>query len=260
MTNRALIGHTGFVGSNLAKQIPFDAFFNSTNCDEIRGKHFDEIYCAGISAVKWKANKDPEGDWGAIAPLLKNLEQVTADRFVLISTVDCYANPHKVDESTPIDESKLHPYGLHRYRVEQFVGQRFPKVNVIRLPGLFGPGLKKNAIYDFIHNNNVGAIDSQAIFQFYDLRRLSSDIATAIAHDLPLVNFSTAPTAVRDIAKKVFDMEFDNKLSASPPDYDMRSLHAAAFGGQGAYLMSAEQVFSALRNFVEEEKTACLPK
>lgn len=73
---RALIGHTGFVGSNLARTGKYDAFFNSRNSGDIRGCSFSEIVCAGTSAVKWKANRDPEADINAIDSLVQNLRQV----------------------------------------------------------------------------------------------------------------------------------------------------------------------------------------
>ena len=37
MATRALIGHTGFVGSNLARQGAFDALYNSSNIESIAG-------------------------------------------------------------------------------------------------------------------------------------------------------------------------------------------------------------------------------
>jgi hypothetical protein len=35
----ALIGYTGFIGSNLARQFDFDDFYNSKNIDDIAGKY-----------------------------------------------------------------------------------------------------------------------------------------------------------------------------------------------------------------------------
>src|SRR5581483_3428399 len=37
----ALIGHTGFVGGNLAAQHPFHTWFNSKNIEAIRGHRFE---------------------------------------------------------------------------------------------------------------------------------------------------------------------------------------------------------------------------
>ena len=53
----ALIGHTGFVGGNLRVARPFDVLVNSANVEELRGKSFDLVVCAGVRAEKWKANR-----------------------------------------------------------------------------------------------------------------------------------------------------------------------------------------------------------
>lgn len=47
---RALIGHTGFVGSNLNQQCEYSHCYNSKNIGDIKGEHFEEIVCAGIQA------------------------------------------------------------------------------------------------------------------------------------------------------------------------------------------------------------------
>ena len=65
----ALIGYTGFVGGNLSAQRPFDALYNSSNIDDIAGRAFDLIVCAGARAEKWKANADPERDLANIESL-----------------------------------------------------------------------------------------------------------------------------------------------------------------------------------------------
>src|SRR3954453_14136055 len=75
---RALIGHTGFVGSNLDDPFRFSARFNSRDIGEIEGQSFDEVVCAGVSAKKWIANKDPDADWAAIASLIRKLETIKA--------------------------------------------------------------------------------------------------------------------------------------------------------------------------------------
>ena len=46
------------------------------------------------------------------------------------------------------------------------------------LPGVFSKNIKKNIIYDLIHNNNVSEINSDSIFQWYNLENLTKDIDT----------------------------------------------------------------------------------
>ncbi|MGZ7033406.1 MAG: pyridine nucleotide transhydrogenase, partial [Thermoanaerobaculia bacterium] len=175
----ALIGYTGFVGGNLLRQRPFDACFNSTNIDQIAGRSFDLVVCAGVRAEKWKANADPERDLDNIECLTRAVLQANIGKLVLISTVDVFINPADVDEDSPTPMTGLHPYGRNRRRLEQIVSSRFDAY-ILRLPGLYGRGLKKNAIYDLLHDNEVHNIDSRAVFQFYDIDRLWRDVEIAM--------------------------------------------------------------------------------
>lgn len=148
----ALIGHTGFVGSNLRKQHEFDVFFNSRNITEIKGGEFDLLVCAGVNAVKWHANLHPEEDKAAIQMLMDCLSTVKATRFVLISTIDVYSSfIPSPDESSIPDEARQDAYGQNRYRFECWVREHFPSSLIVRLPALFADGLKKNFIFDLLH-------------------------------------------------------------------------------------------------------------
>ena len=59
---KALIGYTGFVGSNLLSQQTFNDCYNSMNISEIQNKNYEQVFCAGVSATKWIANRDPIND------------------------------------------------------------------------------------------------------------------------------------------------------------------------------------------------------
>ena len=53
--SNAIIGYTGFVGSNLLKFYKFDYFYNSKNFEDAKNKSFDTIFFCGVPAVKWKS-------------------------------------------------------------------------------------------------------------------------------------------------------------------------------------------------------------
>jgi len=250
----ALIGYTGFVGGNLAAQVPFDAFYNSKNIEEIAGHSFDLVVCAGAPAVKWLANQKPAEDLAAIERLMRALSTVAARRFVLISTVDVYSRPIDVDETTPIDVATAQPYGRHRLMLEQFVAEHFSGSLRIRLPALFGRGLKKNIVFDFLHDNRLDLIHQDGVFQFYDLESLGRDIETCLAANLDVVNFATEPVSVRDIAHVAFGRAFTNTLPPPGPRYDFHTVHARAFGRSGPYLASREEVLAAMKRFVDAER------
>ena len=134
------------------------------------------------------------------------------------------------------------------------LAERFPTL-IIRLPGLFGKGLKKNVIFDFLHGNRLEMIPADGVFQFYGLDRLWTDVQTARNSPLRLVNFATEPVSVREVARKVFDVEFDNAGPTQPPRYDVRSIHAELFGGRQGYIQDSATVIASLTRYVGSERS-----
>jgi nucleoside-diphosphate-sugar epimerase len=250
---KALIGYTGFVGSNLLEQLSFTDVYNSSNIEDIRGKTYDIVYCAGVSAKKWLANQQPAQDWAAIQSLISNLEQVEARHFVLISTVDVYPDPVEVNEDSPISAEAHHAYGLNRLKLEQYIQDRFEHT-IIRLPGLFGNGLKKNVIYDFMHDNCLDMIHQGGTFQFYNLAHLAADIQRTMDRQVKLINFATEPVQVKELAEQVFENGFTNNKPAPAPFYNFKSKHAALWGKED-YLYSKAEVLADIRQFVSTFKT-----
>ena len=250
----ALVGHTGFVGGNLAAQHGFDACFNSRNIESVAGRRFDLLAVSGMPAAKWIANGDPAADRANLDRLWDAVKTVRADVVVIASTVDVYPTPVNVDEDTPIDASAQQPYGLNRLELERRAAAHFPRVLAVRLPGLFGPGLKKNAVYDLLHGNETHKIHAKGVFQFYNLDRLWCDIQTALAAGLSVVNFATEPVSVREVAREAFGLDFANDPGNKPARYDVRSKHAERLGGRDGYLRSREQVLADLRDFVKGER------
>ena len=253
MNDDALIGYTGFVGGNLRRQCPFGCMFNSKNIHEMRGRRFSRIVCAGVNAVKWLANKEPEKDLAGIQALLDVLETVTADEAILVSTVDVFAEPVGVDEdSDPYASGDLHPYGRHRLMVETFFRARFPSL-VVRLPGLFGDGLKKNIIFDFLHDNNVNQINSHAVYQFYNLDHIYRDIMRSRTAGLRLVHFATAPVSVRSVALTVFGIEFTGGDEHNAVRYDMQTKHAELWGRK-RHINTRQESLQEIKDFCERER------
>jgi len=245
----ALIGYTGFVGSVLLVDGGFQFLYNSKNISDIRGRKFRRVVCAGASAVKWWANSNPELDLAGINSLLDSLREIAAEQFVLISTIDVYREPSAVTELDEPSADGLHAYGKNRLLLERWIAERFDRYNIVRLPGLFGPGLKKNAIYDLIHDNNLEAINPASRFQWYPVSRLASDLRRIEEANISLINVATPPIGMGEIAQRFFPGKTIGS-AAAPAIYDMRSIHDSAFGGHGGYLMDEATVMDALRRFL----------
>jgi nucleoside-diphosphate-sugar epimerase len=184
---------------------------------KIRGRSYDVLVCCGVSAVKWQANRFPAEDRAAIDRLLKNLALMTANRAILISTVDIYPSVEGVDESFDPHGQPNHAYGTNRLHVEDTIRQLFGSSHVVRLPGLFGPGLKKNVIYDLMRDNCLDAMHPRGSFQYYDIRRLWRDLQVVIGNELSVVNLAAAPIETRAIVDRYFSRQANSFASRSRP-------------------------------------------
>jgi len=253
--NSALIGYTGFVGSNIHRQIPHKYLFNQSNIDESKDRHFDILTVSAAPAEKWRANKFPEQDLLSIESLKKSLNHVTADHVVLISTVDVYPNPTAVYENTEIIEENSHPYGLHRRLLEQFVEERYD-YTIIRLPGLFGEGLKKNVVFDFLNSNNIGQIDSRHEFQFYNLDYIGKDIQHFVDAKINLVNLATEPVSVLEVQKACTGATVENHVSPNIIRYDFRSNYAENGKDSNGYFYSKSETIEDLTDFAKRYSNA----
>jgi len=251
--DNALIGFSGFVGSTLLKQAHFSALYRSTNIHEIEKREFDVVVCAGAPAQKWIANRAPVDDRKKIESLITHLRTIKCKTFILISTVDVFKEPIDVDEFTPVEEAGLHPYGLHRHLLEKFVEQTFPHHLVVRLPGLVGPGLRKNVIFDFLNNNNLHAIESRGVFQFYPMVNLWYDLQKALDVGLSLVHFTSEPISVADVSLQGFGKPFTQSLANTPACYDMQTRYAQLFGSVGRHQYSARETIQAVRAYAQSE-------
>jgi len=248
-----LIGFSGFVGSSLLKQTEYESLYRSTNISDIYGQSFDTVVCAAAPAQKWIANREPEADRQNIEKLIAHLRTIQCKTFILISTVDVFKNSVSVNEDTPVEEDGLHPYGLHRRMLEKFVEEHFTNHLIVRLPGLVGPGLRKNVIFDFLNNNSLHAIDSRGVFQFYPMVNLWYDIQIALSAGLKLVHLTAEPISVADVSKQGFGKSFDNVLANPPAVYDFQSSHAALFGVQGRYQYNRRETIQAVRAYAQSE-------
>lgn len=148
---RALVGHSGFVGSNLKASARFDALFNSRNIDEIRGRAYDLVVCAAAPATMWAANNDPEGDLRNILGLLDHLRSARIGRLAVVSTIAVFDDPAAGYDERRASYETGKAYGRNRRLLEEAARDAFDRVHVLRLPALFGRGVKKNFIFDILN-------------------------------------------------------------------------------------------------------------
>lgn len=146
----AIVGYTGFVGQNLCLSQQFDARYNSKNIIDAFGTKPDMLVYAGVRSEMFTANHFPEKDFEHIKDAIENIKKIAPKRLVLISTISVYPN-YEGDEKTAIDEKSKSAYGQNRRFLERWVEENHNDYLIVRLPALYGVGIKKNFIYDMIH-------------------------------------------------------------------------------------------------------------
>ena len=146
----AIVGYTGFVGQNLCLSHSFDAKYNSKNINDAYGTSPDVLVYAGIRAEMFTANHFPEQDLANIKEAIENIKKIKPKKLVLISTISVYP-VFEGDENTVVDGNEGSAYGQNRRYLEKWVESNVEDYLIVRLPALYGAGIKKNFIYDIIH-------------------------------------------------------------------------------------------------------------
>ena len=151
---KALVGYSGFVGSNILAHGDFgpaDGLYDINNIKDSFGTKPDLLYYSGVPAQKFIADRDPAADLEIILDAAENIRKISPKEIVLISTVDVYKDTAGFSESSYMAPSSKDGYGANRLYLEQLVADMGIPYHIVRLPGLFGENIKKNFIYDFIN-------------------------------------------------------------------------------------------------------------
>ena len=148
MAKDLLVGSTGFVGGNLAAKHAFAAVCHSTDIAAQFGAKPDLCVYAGVPAAMFLANADPDADLAVMAAARENLRQIAPKQLVLISSIAVYADSRGKDEQSPMTPDGLPAYGRNRLQLERWAREDYPNALIVRLPALYGIGLKKNFLFD----------------------------------------------------------------------------------------------------------------
>jgi hypothetical protein len=229
---KALIGHTGLIGSVLAAGIEVDLCYNSSNIEQIENGEFDTVYCAAPSGNRLLANQDPTWDTENVQRLVRSLRTVAANRFVLISTVDAVHAPDSV-------------YGGNRLALEHFAQTQFELCHVIRLCTLIHPRISKNLLYDIRHRQYLDRINGAMVRQYYPLSRLCADIGHVIRHDVRTVNLVSEPVADQEIITQFCPDIVTPHTPVKP--YDLHSVEPF-----GKYVLSQTQVLEYITEYLND--------
>lgn len=237
----ALFGHTGYVGGWLSKTRVFDECFNSCTLQEARDKVFDTVFISCLPALKYHANLHPEEDLKVINDIIKLLSTVTAERCVLVSTIDVYGSHQRHADENTIPEPE-NTYGKHRLKFENFCREQFKICHVLRLPALFGRGLRKNLLFDLLHERDIQQ-NLKSTYQWYNLEWLSIDVAEVINEGREVKHLLTSPMNVKSVLA-MFPHRMCEDTSEKIVTYDFKS--------DGGYTRCPKQVEESMRKFIGE--------
>jgi len=97
------------------------------------------------------------------------------------------------------------------------------RATILRLPALFGPGLKKNALFDLMTDREVEKIPANAAYQWYPLTDLSSSIAQVIRWGYSVANLVSPPIEMGVIQRRFFPAAQLGPPRDDAPSYSVAS-------------------------------------
>jgi hypothetical protein len=245
---KILIGNTGLIGQTLLDYIKFDAEFNSKNLKNINNIDVNgsELYLSCLPATKWKVNKDVVGDLNNIINIFNVINQFAYKKVVLFSTIDVYCDSPLLSDEETIPIFKSLNYGSNRYLFELMVNNlKCNNIQIFRLPALFSNRIKKNILFDLLHNNNVDNININSKFQWYNLKNLFNDIIKFDSSGT--YNFFTQPIKTEKIIE-LFNIKRPSfKSDDNFQIYDYKSVHF-----EYGYMSFEENILLEIKDFINE--------
>ncbi len=194
----AVLGGEGFVGSAFVRHCRREG----VECDGIElgnypdyiGRGYDLLVNAAGESRKYQVNRDPAGDLEyTLRPLLRSFSDFSFRLYIYISSIDLYpdhADPARNREDAALEIGRISHYGFHKFLGEKMVAHYLPSWLIIRLGGVLGPGLKKNPVFDILHDQPL-RVHEESRYQY-----LSTDTVAAAVFEL----------AAREIQGEIFNL------------------------------------------------------
>jgi nucleoside-diphosphate-sugar epimerase len=253
-----VVGPKGFIGSNLVRRSNASAVYGRKDGTSLASSNHELLICSAAPAEKWKANKHPDEDKRNLTELAKNLSKAHAGSFVLISTIDVLGNGADLVESANASNYEKDAYGVNRFEFELDTVHTFPNSLVLRLPGMYGPGLKKNVIFDLLNTNELPRINPNSTFQWFDVRDIWPTLILALRENLKILHLATEPISILELVTHL-EPSRASELNSSDlgiKEYSMKTEFSRLIADRdGPYLKSKMEVLSQIKNWYDSEKS-----
>src|SRR5439155_6181479 len=184
-----VVGGTGFVGSayvRLFTRLGLEhRVVTRTTWEELSGTHCDILVNANGNARKFLADEQLLFDFEqSVRSVAESFEGCSCGTYVFLSSGDVYpdqSSPELTREGQAIDPAHVSRYGQHKLLAEQLVRGRAHEWLIVRMGGFVGPGLKKNAVFDMLHNAAVW-LSPDSELQFISTDRAAEIVWSLVEH------------------------------------------------------------------------------
>jgi len=206
----------------------------------------ETLIIAAPSAEKWRANASPVEDLTATQRLVEKITQrFRPSRVLLFSTIDVYGTEFGANENS--EPKPTTPYGENRKFFASQIQSTFLNTTVVRLPGLYGFGLKKNLLFDILNSRweATDRFNPNSLFQWAEVRWAIRVAKVFLEQGLMVRNLAVEPIRVIDLP---IDGAWRQHIDRQEPliKYGMRTVAT-----ETGFLLSEEEVRNSLRVWLE---------
>jgi len=217
----SIIGN-GLIGNVLSEKLADFVLYDRHKFNNFDQVNHDVVIVSAPTSNRLHVSANPDSDLADCQQLYKILEKSTYNRLIHISTVDIY--PTKSSSCHLPEHCPTTGYGHNRWILERMISS-LPNSQVMRLPTLCHPAIKKNLLFDLKNRQWLDKINPKTSVQWYVLDRLDLDIKTMLASGLKYENFVSAPIPNQNIITRFASSLID--LARCPKEgaveYDIRS-------------------------------------
>lgn len=185
-----ILGGKGFIGSTFVRFCEKEEFdydcIDLGNYESFKGRDCDILINVAGNSKKYLSNERPVEDFRfSLEALISSFFDFSFGKYIYFSSIDLYTDhedPAQNREDLPIDIGKISNYGFHKYLGEEMVMHYLSDWLIIRLGGVLGPGLKKNPVFDLIHDIPL-RVDEDSEYQYLSTDYLAELVFGLIERD-----------------------------------------------------------------------------